>query len=248
MLVIYGEPPQCFSLTQRRDCWKGLCRRQRGTFVLSQEQHSWKGALCPAVQGSKPQHAGHYPQCLLEGSSFPPKYLALIFFSNTWLWFENYPLIDQKFLHSFPRAFLNCHFLWTFPQLFILGRCCFDVQIFRHFSVGYNQQMHCNSPQWELSSSHCRDVRSQLGKRRVSVLLHLLLGCKTLLLDCSEYEFNRQITHCKKWFTPANIHLASHNLPVILWRAFTVCWDKIVLSVSSVSGVAFHGFHISGRH
>lgn len=62
---------------------KGFSEDKEG--LLSQERHSWKGALCPAVQGSKPQHAGHYPQCLLEASSFPPKYLALIFFSNTWL-------------------------------------------------------------------------------------------------------------------------------------------------------------------
>lgn len=47
--------------------------------------------------------------------------------------------------------------MYTFPQLFILVRYYFDTQIFWHFSVGYNQQMQCNS----LGSSQSGDVKER---------------------------------------------------------------------------------------
>lgn len=47
--------------------------------------------------------------------------------------------------------------MYTFPELFILVRCYFDVQIFWHLSSAYNQQMYCIS----LGNSQYGDVKSQ---------------------------------------------------------------------------------------
>lgn len=177
--MIYGEPPHCFSLSQKDRLLKRVLWKINGTFVLIQEHHSWKGFLCLAVQGSKPQHVGHHPQCLLKGSSSPPRYFVLIFFSNICLWFENNPLIDQKKSFTAFQELCLSFPMYIFPPLFILVRYYFDVQIFWHFNVGYNQQRHCNS----LGSSQCGDVKSQEREEyqffcTFSLPAKLAIGCE----------------------------------------------------------------------
>lgn len=81
------------------------------------------------------------------------------------------------------RVFFFVIPVYAFPQLFILGRCYFVLNLLT-FHVSYNLQLHCNS----LGSSQCEDVRSQFRKVKNISSFAASVWLQNLLLDVNYSE------------------------------------------------------------